>query len=140
MGDQAYVEFLRSKCSRQGLSDAIDFVGPLYGSDKRDALMHADAFILPTYSENFGIAVAEAMSWELPVLTTSGTPWDVLRNPELGWYVRPTLEEISCAMYELFQKTPNQLALMGKSCRAYVEQRFDWSNVGARMADLYKTI
>ena len=140
MGDQAYVEFLRSKCSHQGLSDVIDFVGPLYGAEKRDSLMHADAFVLPTYSENFGIAVAEAMSWELPVLTTTGTPWDVLQNPEMGWYVKPNLEDISCAMYELFQKTPQQLALMGERCRAYVEQRFDWFNVGGRMADLYKSL
>ena len=140
MGDPAYVDFLKSKCSRQGLIDVVDFVGPLYGSDKLDSLMHADAFILPTYSENFGIAVAEAMSWELPVLTTTGTPWDVLQNSEMGWYVRPNLEEISCAMYELFQKTPKQLALMGKRCRAHVEQRFDWSNVGSRMADLYKML
>ena len=44
------------------------------------------------------------MSWELPVLTTTGTPWDVLQNPEMGWYVKPNLEDISCAMYELFQK------------------------------------
>ena len=140
MGDQAYVEFLRSKCSHQGLSDVIDFAGPLYGAEKRDSLMHADAFVLPTYSENFGIAVAEAMSWELPVLTTTGTPWDVLQNPEMGWYVKPNLEDISCAMYELFQKTPQQLALMGERCRAYVEQRFDWFNVGGRMADLYKSL
>jgi glycosyltransferase involved in cell wall biosynthesis len=43
MGDQAYVEFLRSKCSHQGLSDVIDFVGPLYGAEKRDSLMHAES-------------------------------------------------------------------------------------------------
>ena len=140
MGDQAYVDFLRSKCSRQGLTDVINFVGPLYGSDKRDSLMNADAFVLPTYSENFGIAVAEAMSWELPVLTTTGTPWDVLQNPEMGWYVNPNLEDISCAMYELFQKTPDQLSQMGKRCRDHVVQRFDWSNVGARMATLYKNL
>ena len=140
MGEAAYVGALRAKVRALNLESLVEFVGPLYGRQKERAFQEASAFILPTYSENFGIAVAEAMSWELPVLTTTGTPWDVLQNPEMGWYVKPNLEDISCAMYELFQKTPQQLALMGERCRAHVEQRFDWSNVGARMATLYREL
>jgi glycosyltransferase involved in cell wall biosynthesis len=51
------------------------FTGPLYGAEKLQALASADLFVLPTRSENFGIAVAEALAAGVPVITTKGAPW-----------------------------------------------------------------
>ena len=46
----------------------VFFTGPLYGDDKKSALADADVFALPSYSENFGVAVVEAMAAGLPVV------------------------------------------------------------------------
>ena len=75
MGSKAYENDLLKRVKILGLDDTVNFVGPVYGKQKESIFKESHAFILPTYSENFGIAIAEAMSWGLPVITTTGTPW-----------------------------------------------------------------
>ncbi len=56
----------------------ILFTGPVYGQDK-DALHRvADLFVLPSFTENFGVVVTDALSYGIPVITTKGTPWSEL--------------------------------------------------------------
>lgn len=54
------------------------FTGSLDDEKKWEAYARADLFILPTYSENFGIVIAEALWAGVPVITTKGTPWGEL--------------------------------------------------------------
>ena len=140
MGSIAYENTLKQYVHRLGLDDLVQFHGPVYRKDKDLIFGQADAFILPTYSENFGIAIAEAMSWGLPVITTTGTPWSALSNPSLGWYVEPTINDICFALFELFNKSDSELLLMGSHCKSYVEANFSWHSVGAKMATKYLSL
>ena len=65
----------------RGIADMVIFSGPLDDEKKWEAYRRADLFVLPTYSENFGIVIAEALFAEVPVITTKGAPWQDL----LGW-------------------------------------------------------
>ena len=140
MGEAAYVAALKARIKVLNLDSVVEFVGPLYGAQKERAFQEASAFILPTYSENFGIAVAEAMSWGLPVITTTETPWSVLENPAMGWCVKPELNPISYALYQLFAKSPQELVVMGKVCREYVSHRFSWESIGMKMSEQYDQV
>ena len=58
------------------------FMGPVYGERKARLLSQADLFVLPTRSDNFGIAVAESLASGVPAITTKGAPWEELQGNE----------------------------------------------------------
>ena len=140
MGSAAYENELIKRVKLLGLEKIVSFTGPVYGEEKDVIFQQSHAFILPTYSENFGIAIAEAMSWGLPVITTTGTPWSALRNPALGWYVNPNVNDISYALHSLFQKSQVELNCMGSKCRDFVQSNFSWNTIGTKMARQYMTM
>ena len=86
-GDPAYINTLKKIAKEQGISDIVQFVGGVYGEKKWELFRNADLFVLPSYSENFGIVVAEALASGTPVLTTKGTPWQELESQNCGWWI-----------------------------------------------------
>ena len=60
-----------------------------------------------------------------------------LRNPALGWYVNPNVNDISFALHSLFQKSQVELIEMGIKCRDFVQANFSWDTIGIKMADQY---
>ena len=60
---------------KRGIDHAVEYLGELAGEAKAQAFLNADLFVLPTFSENFGVVVAEALAHGLPVITTRGAPW-----------------------------------------------------------------
>ena len=100
-GEEAFVRRLKERSKR--LSCKVHWVGPVWGDEKWSYLQGADLFCLPTYSENFGLAVQEACQVGTPVLTTYETPWAFLSDWGGGLIVRPETEDIGAAL-ETFLK------------------------------------
>jgi glycosyltransferase involved in cell wall biosynthesis len=69
-GDPALIEEFKGQAHSLGLDEAILWAGFLQGDKKRNVLADADVFVLPSYSENFGVAVVEAMGAGLPVIVS----------------------------------------------------------------------
>jgi glycosyltransferase involved in cell wall biosynthesis len=69
-GDRRLLARLRERANQLGMGQDIVWTGFLDGDQKAAALADADIFVLPSYSENFGIAVAEAMAYGLPVVVS----------------------------------------------------------------------
>jgi glycosyltransferase involved in cell wall biosynthesis len=69
-GDPSYVSSLRRLASRLGIGDATIWTGFVRGAQKWEVLAGADVFVLPSYSENFAVAAAEAMTVGVPVLVS----------------------------------------------------------------------
>ena len=65
-----YAQELAELIARLGLDERVLLTGPLYGEDKLAALATADLFVLPSLSESYGNAAAEAVAAGVPVLLT----------------------------------------------------------------------
>jgi glycosyltransferase involved in cell wall biosynthesis len=95
-------------------------------------------FILPTFSENFGIAVAEALAYRLPVVTTTGAPWQGLIDHRCGWWVAPSVEGITQALAQATSTNSQELNAMGQRGRAWVREEFDWPKIAQRLKEAYE--
>lgn len=133
----AHQSRLVSLAKEYGIDDNVEFPGPQIDAEKWRFLANGDAFVHPSFSENFGIAVAEAMAAELPVVATVGTPWSCLAKNRLGWWVEPTPDALAQTLMEVMQTDPAILADMGRRSREYVARTFAWPAIGGQMAACY---
>lgn len=120
-----------------GVGAQISFPGELNDREKWGWYSNADIFVLPTFSENFGIVVAEALAVGTPVLTTTGTPWKELAERQAGWCVEPSRDSIATALRAATRLSPEELATMGCRGAEWVRKRFSWRDVGGQMCDFY---
>ena len=118
----------------------IRILGPQYGAKKMKCYQEADLFILPTYSENFGMVVAEAMCCGLPVITTTGAPWEIIKTNKCGWWVEPTVKEIYQALSEALIQTHEELTQKGLISRELICKNFSTESVSEKYNELYKWI
>ena len=129
---------LEAQVRRHGLGDQVRLSGPVSDEEKWDVYRSADLFVLPTHSENFGIVVAEALAAEVPVITTTGTPWDDLEARDCGWWVAPTEQDLTKALREAVGGDDEARRAMGRRGRALVEEQYSWEGVAARMRRAYR--
>lgn len=122
---------------RYGLEEVFEFVGAIDGKEKSEALSEADLFILPTHSENFGMAIGEALAHSTPVITTRGAPWELLEQERCGWWTEVSSEGLAAALRDATAKDSEELRSMGIRGREMVRQRFSWSMITRQIQDGY---
>lgn len=118
----------------------VEFAGPLYANRKWQAYADADLFILPSYSENFGMAVAEALATGTPAIVSKGAPWRGLQQRRAGWWIDIGLDPLVACLNEALSQTPDTLNAMGQRGRSWMEEEFSWSRLGQQMAETYSWI
>lgn len=123
-----------------GLSDRWSFSEPIDGPEKQQLMSKASLFVLPTYSENFGIVVAEALAAGTPVITTTGTPWMGLTEHQCGWWVSPEVDSLALALTEASSLTEREREAMGKRGADWVRKDFAWEEIGQKIVSIYKEV
>lgn len=120
-----------------GLADSVVLTGELRGREKDCLLANAEIFVLPSYSENFGIAVAEAMAWARPVITTTGTPWREVAETGAGWWIRPEEAGLTLALTEALALSHDELEAKGAAGRRLVESKYSWGKCAQTLVAAY---
>jgi glycosyltransferase involved in cell wall biosynthesis len=104
-----------------------------------EALNAADALVLPSVAEAFGLALVEAMACALPVIACAAHgPAEIVRDGESGWLVppddQPALEQ---ALVEAASQ-PDERRRRGQQAAAQAAHRYGWTEIAAHVADVYE--
>lgn len=121
----------------RGLEREIIFPGEVWGEARTRLYCSADLFVLPSFSENFGLVIAEALSCEVPVITTWATPWRELETHRCGWWIDIGVEPLIQAFRSAFAVAPEALHEMGARGRKLVEENYAWGPIGKQMLEVY---
>ena len=136
--DQGYKKSLTEIIKTNKMDNFVKFVDPVNGEDKVDLYDSCHIFILPSFNENFGIVVLEALSRGLPVIATMGTPWNELVNNECGFWVGNNENGIQSALNKILEMSINDLKKMGMKGRNLVEKKYLWSKTSLDFLSLYE--
>lgn len=118
----------------------VHFVGWIYDKDKWNLIKESDIFVLPTYSENFGIVIAEALACGTPVITTKGAPWQDLETWNCGWWIERDVDSLVGALKEFLKLDEFELERMGRNGRQLVEEKYSSKVMADNMVRLYESL
>jgi len=118
------------------VENTIEYIGEIDDFFKSDIYFNSDIFVLPTFSENFGIVVAEALAHGLPVITTRGAPWHDLELFRCGWWIDIGVDPLVSALREAMSLTDSERIAMGIRGRTYVK-RYNWNTIALQTAHVY---
>jgi glycosyltransferase involved in cell wall biosynthesis len=135
-----YQQKLQELTQILNLTNRVTFTGMLSGETKASALNNADLFILPTYSENFGIAIAESLAHSVPVITTKNAPWQDLIQYDCGWWIDNNLSVLETTLTKALTLSKTERKLMGENGKKLVVNNYSWHSIAEQMSQVYHWI
>ena len=109
--------------------ERVFFHGPVYGNAKTIVFQQADLFVLPSRSENFGIAVAESLAHGVPAIVSHGAPWSGLADHACGWWIETGVAPLYECLQHVLQLSRPTLVAMGQRGRDWMSREFSWSRI-----------
>jgi glycosyltransferase involved in cell wall biosynthesis len=127
-------------CAESGIADRVHWPGMIRGDLKWGALRAADAFILPSHSENFGIVVAEALAAGRPVLITNKVNiWPEIHQDGAGLVEDDTLDGTERLFRRWLQMPSAEQQAMAAQAFPCFASHFSMKNAAAAIRDLFAT-
>ncbi|MFY7977239.1 MAG: glycosyltransferase [Brevundimonas sp.] len=132
---------LEAISERQGMASRIHWTGALYGDEKWGALFGADAFVLPSHAENFGIAVAEALGCGTPVLITDKVDiWREIDAANAGIVTVDTLDATEDVLAQWLSMDDSAKAVMRTNAVGLFASKFDVAKTGPDLIDTMRSL
>ena len=139
VGDEKYISKLKKYSLDLGNTRAC-FKGPVYGDEKDYILQNANLFVLPSLSENFGIAIAEALANATPVIVSKGAPWEDLDCKKAGWWIDIGVDPLTEKLFETMKMSNENLKLMGINGRNWMKEEYSWNAISLKFVETYEWI
>jgi glycosyltransferase involved in cell wall biosynthesis len=136
-GTQAYEAALQTEAQTLGLSRCVRFIGAIDDQEKAEFFSRADVLVMPSFTENFGIVVAEALAHAVPAIATRAAPWAALVEHDCGLWIDNDPEQLAAGIVALSKR---DLRAMGQRGRALVMREYGWDEMCARMKTSYEEV
>ena len=138
--DPKYEKSVDDRIAGSNLANCTTITGFVSGETKTALLQISDLFVLPSYYENFGIAVAEAMAAGLPVLISKGVYiWQEVAADNAGWICDLSPKDIAQHL-RIALNTTGERRRRGKNARALARAKYEWEAIAARTLEIYGEI
>lgn len=138
--DGGFLEELRRECLHYEITEMFDFAGPKFGSELSAEYDNCDVLILPSFTENFGGVVVDALAHGKPVIASTNTPWKELVEHHCGWWVDNSPINLAKAIDRMAETPREELLKMGENGRKLVAAKYTWDAVAAQMHKCYNTL
>jgi glycosyltransferase involved in cell wall biosynthesis len=133
-GAPEYEQALRRAAAAMPPGAEVTMLGDVRGEHKRRLFENTDIIVVPSYTENFGLVVAESLAHGVPVIAGTGTPWSEVEKAGCGLWVDNTPEALAGAI-EKMHAMP--LSEMGRRGRQWMMSRFTWNRCAAELLECY---
>ncbi|MEA5514529.1 hormogonium polysaccharide biosynthesis glycosyltransferase HpsP [Nodularia sp. UHCC 0506] len=138
--DPDYEQKIKDQIANSPLRSHTTITGFVSGELKASLLQAADLFVLPSYYENFGIAVAEAMVAGIPVVISDQVHiWQQVRDSNSGWVGATKVETFVKLIAEALQN-PQECQQRGLNAQKYALEYFSWSAIARQIIQAYQKI
>lgn len=138
--DPDYESQITEQIKASPLSSCTTITGFVTGQLKAALLQDADLFVLPSYYENFGIAVAEAMVAGTPVVISDQVHiWEEVKGAEAGWVCACQVDALTQVLRESLQDA-GERQRRGKKGQQYALKNYSWDAIAQQMIQVYRQI
>ena len=139
-GDPEYVQQLKAYARLRDPNNQIEFVGFVAGEDKARLMAASTVFVLPSFQENFGVAVMEAIGAGLPVVISKYVQLaSYVEQHDLGHVIETDAEALAFSITEIIRNHAYR-----KHCQEYGPERiqadFSVESVGRQLVSMYETV
>ncbi|MFT6904714.1 MAG: glycosyltransferase involved in cell wall biosynthesis [Oleiphilaceae bacterium] len=121
-----YSKMISELITKFDLHDNIKNLGMLTGEQKYSAFSASNLFILPSFSENFGVVIGEALAAGLPTITTTGTPWTEINEYNCGRCIELSEDNLESTINDFLRCDDKDIAIMSSSAKSLIKDKYSW--------------
>lgn len=137
-GDDKYIQSLKDLCNNHS---RIEFFSTVSGLDKLKFFRTAAFFVLPSLQENYGVAVAEAISsGTIPIISEEVALSKVVLGNNLGLVCKPTLESFRQQVEKALSMSLAEKKQLSERCISYGRENFSQSSLGTKYQKFYESV
>ncbi len=138
--DPDYEQQILAQVQASTIATDTAIAGFVEGEAKWHLLKQADLLILPSYYENFGIVVAEAMAVGTPVLISDQVYiWPAVKAAEAGWISSCSIQSLT-EQIQVALKDPQELKRRGQNAQRLASEQYTWPAIAAQTITIYQNL
>ena len=138
--NEGYASKVRRWCGEQCIEKKVLFVDHLSSEEVKKAYVDADVFVLPSYTENFGMTVVEAMACKCPVVISDQVNiWREIQAAGAGIVVNLDQSALAGAMSRIL-KDKSAARKMGVKGRIAAEKCYSWPRIVQQLTGVYREL